>query len=619
MLGLTEAREAGTSNGMEGLRFPVKKARVSSQMDHKRVQVGGQDLIDDLPDELLVHIFSFIPAIRDRCCCGAVSKKWSLLQASMPRSDYISRGFLLPRPTQEISRSFRGSEANDTRLVAMAIGIDARGVLTNLSVIGTLTDSSPPPPSGHRSISDVGLSIVAGACKSLKSLSLFKCPKITGWGIGSVGHCIGLERLELVDAMSVTDDGLVILAIRCLNLSSLSLVSCPNVGNHSLQAFAKYSRKLKSVTLASCPLITDSGIVSLVANRSGLETVKIASMKLSDIVLQAIACYSRKIQILLLDNVWGVSDMGYCWIGLARELKCLVLKACVGLSDRCLARVSSASFAGIRKLAINNCSLISDWGLFELTSSARELENVLLHSCKSFTYRGLMVAIGNCSQSLKTLALIKCDFLDEQRDQANSFPLAQHCPLLETVKVDQCRGIGDDFILWIGASCKQVTDVSFTRMDSITDRGIRCFLSQLKGSNKMARVDLTGCTRVGNWSVWAITRECKASLKRLVLRGCGRVNDRGAAVIARRCAKLVELDLGGCDISDEGVKKLARDEPIDLEVISLAGCTRITDRSLLVLKKYMGPGLERVNVAGCTGVSKAVINWLKLYIDEVDY
>ncbi|KAJ8461564.1 hypothetical protein OPV22_034490 [Ensete ventricosum] len=400
----------------------------------------------------------------------------------------------------------------------MAIGIDARGVLTNLSVIGTLPDSSPPPPSGHRSISDVGASIVAGGCTSLKSLSLFKCPKITGWGIGSVGHyCIGLERLELVSAMSVTDDGLLILAIRCLNLSSLSSVSCPNVGNHSLQAFAKYSTKLKSVTLASCPLITDSGIVSLVANRSSLETVKIVSMKLSDIVIQAIACYSRKIQMLLLENVWGVSDMGYCWIGLARELKCLLLKACVGLSHRCWARVSPASFAGIRKLAINNCSSLSDWG--------------------------------------------------EQRDQTNSFPLAQHRPLLETVKVDQCRGIGDDFILWIGASCKRQT-------------------------------------------------ECKASLKRLVLRGCGRVNDRSAALIARRCAKLVELDLGGCDISDEGVKKLARDKPIDPEVISLAGCTRITDRSLLVLKKYMGPGLDRVNVAG---VSKAVINWLKFYIDAVDY
>ncbi|RWW75084.1 hypothetical protein BHE74_00016908 [Ensete ventricosum] len=136
----------------------------------------------------------------------------------------------------------------------------------------------------------------------------------------------------------------------------------------------------------------------------------------------------------------------------------------------------------------------------------------------------------------------------------------------------------------------QASDVSFTRMDFITDRGIR--------------------------ACWAITRECKASLKRLVLRGCGRVNDRSAALIARRCAKLVELDLGGCDISDEGVKKLARDKPIDPEVISLAGCTRITDRSLLVLKKYMGPGLDRVNVAG---VSKAVINWLKFYIDAVDY
>ncbi|WOL13132.1 EIN3-binding F-box protein 1-like [Canna indica] len=282
-------------------------------------------------------------------------------------------------------------------------------------------------------------------------------------------------------------------------------------------------------------------------------------MKLTDIVLRAIACHGKQIQFLLLDNVCGVSATGYYWIGLATKLKCLVLNACASLADRSFATVYPFSFAGITKLAIDNCSFLTNRGLLELSMSVKKVESFLLHSCSTFTCRGLMLALRNCSRSLRTLTLIKCNFLGRDQE-GNDLPvIAQQCPLLETVKLDECGGIGDDFILWIGESCKRLRE------------------------------------------------------------GCRRVTDHGVVVIERRCEKLAELDVGGCDVGDEGVKKLARDEPMDLESISMAGYSRIIDQSLVVLKEHMGPGLNRVNVTGCAGVSWEMVNWLKRYIDRVDY
>ncbi|WOL13131.1 hypothetical protein Cni_G21900 [Canna indica] len=191
----------------------------------------GQDLIDNLPDDLLIYFFSFISALQHRCCCAAVSKKWLFLQASMSSSGCTCHRFLLPRQprpnTTVVSMCFKGSAANNVRLAAMAIGICPLGpALTELSIAGA-------PPSSYPSVSDVGLSLIARAsgCR-LKSLALVNCCKITCSYIATVASsCIVLEKLELTNAKFVADDGLAFLATRCLSLLQLSLVACPNVSN----------------------------------------------------------------------------------------------------------------------------------------------------------------------------------------------------------------------------------------------------------------------------------------------------------------------------------------------------------------------------------------------------
>ncbi|RRT60646.1 hypothetical protein B296_00014881 [Ensete ventricosum] len=618
----------GSSGGY--WRRPEKRRRTDSPFNESRTDQGrGQDLISNLPNECLLLIFSFLPIPGDRCRCSAVSRRWFALQAFLRRSEFRTNVVLPPRSRHEISRCVQGSSANDLRLGAMAIGMDACGILTELSVINTLPCSPLPHHHHHhhhRHVSDVGLSAIAQACSNLRSLALHYCTKVTDRGIATVAqNCRALKNLELTHAVSVTNHGLVILATRCLKLASLSLTACPRVTDRSLEAFSKHSTHLKSITVARCPFITDYGILSIVVMLTKLETVKLSSMKLGDGVLRAIARSGEQIKTLALEQVWGVSVTGYRCIGETTRLKGLSLDACTGLTDRCFRRLSPTSFAGLKKVAMTSCSSLTDWSLLALTELAVGLESLHLDTFGAFTYRGLMIALRNCSRTLKALTLVKCDFrgrgaLEQQEVYApRLLPLPAQCSMLQTVKLEECEGLGDGFILWIGQACKSIADVSFVRMDSITDYGIKSFMNQLKGWNRISRVDLSGSAGVGNRSVWAVTRECKARLRSLLLRGCERVSDRGAAVITRRCTKLVELDLGGCSISDEAVEKVVGEDPPDLEVLSLAGCTRITDRSLDALDEYGGLGLNRLDLTGCPGLSQFRVNFIKIYIDVVDY
>ncbi|WOK95172.1 EIN3-binding F-box protein 1-like [Canna indica] len=574
---------------------------------------SGQNFIDYIPIDLLLLIFSLLPEPGDRCRCSAVSKKWFRLQALMRRSDF--RAALSHPATREISRYIDGSDANDLKLAAMAIGIDAFGVLTDLSVMESL----------HlpRHITDLGLKIMSQACSKLKSITLANCIGVSDQGIAAVANnCSALKNLQLTHASSITDRSLIHVATRCSGLESLILTECVTITDQSMLAIAAHSTRIKFFELYHCPLITDYGIVSVITSQTRLERLKFSLMKLGDSVLHAVSCHGNRIKLLSLDNVYGLSAVGYSWMGEARDLQILHLAYCTEMGDGCIRRSSPFSYAALKKVTIRSCSSFRDASLCALTELATLLENLHLEGFIGFTYRGLVLALRNCSRTLKVLKLVRCNFRgehDDGREGEAALRLPMHCPTMRTVKLVGCVGIGDDFIAWIGKACRGVTSVRVVRVDSITDRGITSFMKHLHGHNKISRLDLSGCVQLGNRSVWSVTRECKHRLRHLNLNGCERVSDRGAQVITRRCANLVDLDLGGCNISDVTVQKLVQEDPQELEVLSLAGCTRITDQSLEALDEHDGIGLLRLNLTGCSGLSPARVDFIKIYIDQVDF
>ncbi|XP_072968475.1 EIN3-binding F-box protein 1-like [Typha angustifolia] len=575
-------------------------------------EAQDQDFINSLPDECISHIFSFLPEPRDRCSCSAVSRRWFLLQIFMLKSDFSTK---LDRsttttttslPRLEISRQLSGEEVTDLRLASILVGLQSNEVLAELCLKGSFP--SPSNPSNRR-VTDKGISAIARICNGIRVLKLWNCPCIGNKGISTVAlNCNALEKLELANSPMVTDESLILVAAKCVKLSSITLDAIPNITNESLQAFGNHSKSLKSVALIGCPLIQDAGIISLVANLPYLAALKLASMKVGDAVLKSIAYYAKAIRILHLESIFGITMFGYFWIGAAKNLTDVTLISCYGLAD---ASFNTTCFAGLKNVVIRNCNGITEAGLIHLTNSTQMLERLYLEIPTDIAYKGLMQALSNCSRSIRTLVLVRCSFFGSDKDQPFNSISPQECPLLQNVRLEKCRGIGDGFLCWLGRTCKGVKDLSLVEMESVTDHGVTYLMDYLRGVNKITSVDLTGCTKVGNRSVWAVTRECTTRLRKLNLTRCIRVTDRGFGVIGSRCPNLVVLNVSGCEITDEGVRRIADSDMEELQELSMAGCGKITDRSLLSIEMSLTPSLEKVNVGECPGLTPFGIDWFK--------
>ncbi|KAG9452586.1 hypothetical protein H6P81_005490 [Aristolochia fimbriata] len=571
---------------------PRKKPRLENNLMGENA--SAEDLISHLPDECIFEIFSFLPSYRDRFSCAAVSKKWLLLQANMRATAFKTAVSALQKQGDKTSRCLEGKKANDTRLAAIAVGICPRGGLRELCIRGSF-------PS--RGITDFGLEIIAQACPNLKSLVLWNCLQIGNRGLIALSQrCSSIEKLDIFNCPLVGDEGIISLARNCHNLSSLSIESCPSIGNPALQALAAYSSNLKSISLTKCRLLNDEGILSVFSSLPVLERVKLVSLNIGDSVLEAVGRHGSSLATLCLENISGVSEMGFRSIKRLKKLETLSLKTCSGFNDKCLKAIGTR-FVALKRIAIANCAAISDEGLKELSRSTMLLESFKLQECHNVSPCGLKEVLLNCKDRLEVLSLVNCKGLDEMDSSVFTTPLPR-CPLLQSLTLNRCYGVGDNFLSWLGTSCVRVKSLELVGLSSITDKGFLIFLQALENQNKgLIDVDLSGCLQLSDISLLALTSGFGEKLKSLRLEGCQRLSDKCLSLIAEFCPSLLDLDLSGCGISDGGVFSLVKSEHQKIEVLSLDGCLDITDKSLSFLEVMCG-NLVGLNLKRCPRLSE---------------
>ncbi|KAJ9140985.1 hypothetical protein P3X46_031572 [Hevea brasiliensis] len=603
---------------------PCKRARISSPFlcGIAELEQNKQPSIDVLPDECLFEIFRRIPGGKERSACACVSKRWLMLLSSIRRAEIcksnstaadsettvnVSDDVEMVSCDQNgeiggdgyLTRSLEGKKATDMRLAAISVGTSGRGGLGKLLIRGS---------NSVRGVTNVGLSAIARGCPSLRALSMWDVPSVGDEGLFEVAkECHLLEKLDLCNCPSISNKGLIAIAENCPNLNSLNIESCPKIGNEGLQAIGKYCLKLQSISIKDCPLVGDNGVSTLLSSSTSVLTrVKLQALSITDFSLALIGHYGKAVTNLVLSSLQHVSEKGFWVMGNARglqKLSSLTVSSCRGITDVSLETMAKGC-TNLKQMCLRKCCFVSDNGLISFVKAAGSLESLQLEECNRVTQSGIVGAISNCRTKLKALSLVKCMGI---KDVASGMLVSSPCSSLRTLSIRNCPGFGSASLALVGKLCPQLQHVDLSGLCAITDSGLLPLLESCEAG--LVNVNLSGCMNLTDKVVSALAGLHGGTLELLNIDGCRKITDASLVSIAKNCLFLSDLDMSKCAVSDCGIAVLSSADQLNLQVLSLSGCSEVSNKSFPFLKK-LGRTLVGLNLQNCSSISSSTIELL---------
>ncbi|KAM3227666.1 hypothetical protein ACQJBY_059426 [Aegilops geniculata] len=587
----------------------VAAAAAECMRASKKQRQPPQPSLDVLPDECLFEVLRRLPGGRERADSACVSRHWLALLASIRVSELghaaaaapslpdLNEEFVMEEDTDDspadpsVERVLEGIEATDVRLAAMAVVAGSRRGLEKLAIRG----SHP-----SRGVTDQGLLAVARGSPNLCSLALWDVPLVTDAGLAEIAAgCPSLERLDITSCPLITDKGLAAIAQGCPNLVSLTMEACSGVGNEGLRAIGRCCLKLQAVSIKNCVHVGDQGISSLVCSASAsLAKIRLQGLNITDASLAVIGYYGKAVTDLTLARLAAVGERGF-WVmanaaGL-QKLRCMSVTSCLGVTD--LAITCIAKFCpGLKQLCLRKCGHVSDAGLKAFTESAKVMENLQLEECNRVTLVGVLACLINCSQKFRALSLVKCTGVKDVCSAPAQLPV---CKSLRFLTIKDCPGFTDASLAVVGMICPQLEQVDLSGLGEVTDNGLLPLIKSSEGS--LVKVDLSGCKNITDVAVSSLVKAHGKSVKQVSLEGCSKITDASLFCISENCTELAELDLSNCMVSDSGVASLASAKHFKLRVLSLFGCSKVTQVSVQFLGsmgKLEGLNLQYCNMIG---------------------
>lgn len=592
---------------------PRKRSRVNAPFvfDGEWFEQKQKTSIEALPDECLFEIFRRLPSGEERSACACVSKRWLMLLSSICKDEIcVKKNTTIETLEKEgddvefggkgyLSRSLEGKKATDVRLAAIAVGTASRGGLGKLSIRGS---------NMVRGVTSLGLKAVAHGCPSLKSFSLWNVSTVGDEGLIEIASgCNQLEKLDLCKCPAITDKALIAIAKNCQNLTELSLESCPKIGNEGLRAIGKFCPNLRSIAIKDCTGVSDQGIAGLFSSTSLVLTkVKLQALAVSDLCLAVIGHYGKSVTDLVLNSLPNVSERGFWVMGNGyglQKLKSLTVASCRGVTDIGLEAVGKGC-PNLKIAHLHKCAFLSDNGLTSFAKVASSLESLRLEECHRITQFGLFGLLFNSGAKLKAISLVSCYGI---KDLNVVLPTVSPCESLRSLSICNCPGFGNASLSVLGKLCPQLQHVELSGLEGVSDTGLLPLLESSEAG--LVKVNLSGCLNVTDKVVSSLANQHGWTLENLNLDGCKNISDASLMAIAENCILLCDLDVSKCAITDAGVAALAHAEQINLQILSLSGCTLVSDRSFPALTK-LGQTLLGLNIQHCYAINSSTVDTL---------
>eukprot|EP01032_Pedospumella_encystans_P011990 gene11990-13904_t len=208
----------------------------------------------------------------------------------------------------------------------------------------------------------LGIMYMAKTCKDLRKLDLSSCPDVTDECLATIAlNCPHLTYLDCsMGGRSLTDLGVILLAQGCTKLKLLKLPFSDTITDASLFAIAHNCPRLENVSVINGHSITDAGIIAISTHCVHLKYLELGYNKFTDAVLVSLATHLPGLWELKLQVCETFTSAGI--VALAQGCKSLAylkIDRCAKVGDTCVIAVVQ-NCRRLRTLELHELPLVTN-------------------------------------------------------------------------------------------------------------------------------------------------------------------------------------------------------------------------------------------------------------------
>lgn len=291
----------------------------------------------------------------------------------------------------------------------------------------------------------------------LKELNFSRCSRGVLTGDNILLHASARCRnLTHVDASwcHVTDNGLSALAECCHRLESLCLNGCQMITDESLEAvLKKHGQSLRVLELFGCFGLTQSGFRSLATYCTFLLTLNIGQChKVTDSCVATLSASLGRVENL-------------------------DLRGCKQIKDNCIRKIVR-NCPRLRMLTLANCPSISDSAIVEIATYSGDIRVLDVCGCRNVTDTSIRTLANNCGR------LTSLDISSTSCTHKSALLLAGYARCLESAKFNFLPDVSEACLLKLVKNCKRLNTIHLYGCNNIRD------VSRLKMLNRFLHIEM---------------------------------------------------------------------------------------------------------------------------------
>ncbi|XP_014257263.1 F-box/LRR-repeat protein 14 [Cimex lectularius] len=301
----------------------------------------------------------------------------------------------------------------------------------------------------------------------------------------------------------------------------------------------------------------------------------------------------RKVQVLSLrrslrDVVQGIPN-----------LESLNLSGCYNLTDIALAHAFVVDLPpDLTKLDLSLCKQVTDISLGRIAEYLKNLEVLELGGCGNVTDTGLLLIAWGL-KNLKRLNLRSCWHVSDQGIShlaGLSRGAADGNLALEYLGLQDCQTLTDEALKHVSVGLAGLKSINLSFCVNISDSGLK-YLAKMPA---LKELNLRSCDNISDTGM-AYLAEGGSRITCLDVSFCDKIGDQALVHVSQGLFNLRALSMSACQISDEGVCKLAKTLH-ELETLNIGQCSKITDKGILTIAESLRH-LRCIDLYGCTRIT----------------